>query len=243
MRSWKVLLPAAVVFVWLPCSAQPRETRKHYEIRSTVASASPHYLVTEIATKSRDAQARRIYLVQDSNGDRLVLTLTNHRVHGETVAEITDLATNEFVRAVVPIVRQERATVSAAPADPGAAAPTNPAPILVELNGATARLDRNDSRSSEWRESRSTLRRAATSDFLERLERLRAITVPGHELADFCGSLLRYILYNEACAATIMIAPLQPDCAYDAAFRYPCSDKQKLLIKRAAAQRTTLVVY
>jgi hypothetical protein len=201
-------------------TATAEERRRHYRITSASPESPVLYNVTEIVSANARSPGRRLYLLQDSNGDRLVLTETVDPRRDEMTREIRDLGTNEYVRSTVPHAGK-------AALDPG----EESARLRVELNGVVVLTTRKEASSREWRETRSKLRRAAGPAFLERLERMRGIPASAAILSGFCEQLLRFVLYNEECTAKWVVAPARPDCDFDAQFRYPCSDARKKAVK------------
>lgn len=166
----------------------------------------------------------------------MTLTYTRDYLDQTSVLEILDLQTKEYVRATSTFpfksaTREE--TIKEARANPALFESHDPFNI-IELNGVAA-----EAKDSEWttmktRDRRSNLRRAASAQFLERLERLRSI-VAKDPLRLFCAGLLRYVLYNEPCASSVTVTQEHGDCDFDALFHYACSDRQKGRLKDAIA--------
>lgn len=225
---------AALLFITTEASAGeqagPREVRRHYSFGSSPAT----YRVTAIARSPNNTEDRNLFLVEDVNGDRLTIEHRRDYLEQTSVHEIVDLQTKEFVRATVRLpfksaTREE--TIKEYRANPSLFEGTD-APVMIELNGVSAQAKETDWLGAKMREQRSTLRRAATAQFLERLERLRAVGGSDH-LQIFCTELLRYVLYNEACSSSLQVVQVHGDCAFDASFRYACSDQQKARLKKA----------
>ena len=218
-------------------NANAGEQRRHYKITSSGQKATVLYNVTEILSTDAKSTNLRLYLLQDSNGDRLVLTETADPRRNEITREIRDLATNEYVRSTVSHSDAVRKDVAVErQVDPAATPQVQPGedsvPLQVELNGIGVLTTRKEALSREWRESRSKLRRAAGPAFMERLERMRGIPASAEILSGFCEHVLRFVLYNDECTSKLTVAPAAPDCDFDAQFRYPCTDAQKKAIKR-----------
>lgn len=213
-------------------NANAEEQRRHYEISGAAPKSPVRYNVTEIVNPDGKSPDSRIYLMQDSNGDRLVLTETVDLRRDEITREVRDLGTNEYVRSTVPrsgdVVRKD--AVVEHRVHPG----DESARLRVEVNGVGILSTRKEALSPEWRETRSKLRRSAGPAFLERLERMRGIPTSAAILAGFCEHLLRFVLYNETCTSTLVVARARPDCDFDAQFRHPCSAAQKKAIKGMA---------
>jgi hypothetical protein len=107
-----------------------------------------------------------------------------------------------------------------------------PWPVEFTLNGVTVEGTYEDDPTETWRDGRSRLRGAASSAFLERLERLRPL-VAARPLSSMCMGMLRWFVYEESCSADSIVRPLKPDCAYDAEFGFPCSEQQKQRVRKA----------
>jgi hypothetical protein len=178
----------------------------------------------------------RLYLIEDS-GDRLTFADIRDYLNQTSVLEVRDTQTKEYVRATVSLPfksRSRTATAQEARENPDVLKDFDPATTL-ELNGASA-----VAKDSEWpraasRDKRSTLRRAASAQFIERLERLRPIAGGAGQFDPLCARLLRYILYNEPCALSVTAEDAFGDCDFDAAFGYPCTERQKDRLKTTVA--------
>jgi hypothetical protein len=236
-------VPHAVVLMFLavaPAIAQNVEVRHHYDATSRRIGAS--YRVTEIFSMPNETEDRRIFLLEDNEaGDRVLLTETRDYLRQTDSYEILDLQTKERIAAIVQWPYKS-ATRNETIEEMRAAPAVDP-PITLESGGVSV-----SARESEWetpngRERRSSLRRAATSQFLERLERMRPIIGASGMLTSFCAALLKFVLYHEACNGPIRFEPAPPDCDFDAAFRYKCSDAQKARVRQAAESKTLLRSY
>jgi hypothetical protein len=238
-------LNMVLVLLARPAFAQHIEIRRHYEVTEQLVPRNVRYVVTEIVTSAGEAETRSVYLVEESNGDRFVLMDRIDFLTQESVKEITDLATKEYARATayMPYKASTRTeTIAEMKRLKGASADADWSTVL-DVNGVTAEGVDGGCASPAWRDQRSALRRAATPQFLERLERMRPLLSRAATLTMFCYGLLRFVLYEEACDSRVRTAELQPDCTYDASFGFPCTEKQKQKIAQAAAQNKVLTRY
>lgn len=239
------LLVVAAITVIVCCiaaslHAQPVEVRHHYRAASSRIGNS--YGVTEIFAMPNETEDRSTFLLQDDiAGDRLLFTQTRDYLKQISEYEIVDLQTKERLVAIVQwpyksATRKE--TIEEMRAMP-AVDPT----ITLETGGVSVMAKESEWETPIGRERRSSLRRAATSQFLERLERLRPIIGASGKLTSFCAALLKFVLYHEACTGPVRFEPAQPDCDFDAAFRYKCSDAQKAKVQEAAKSKALLQAY
>jgi hypothetical protein len=217
--------------------------RRHYRLTDSRSATS--CTITEIEFDAGPAHDRTTYLFEDANGDRLLLSSTRDYLNQTTEVEIVDVATKELVRAAVthPWESATRAeTLAEIRRDPAVGAAWD-APIGIELNGVLVQAKASEWMARGMRDRRSSLRRAAGSPFLDRLERLRAFSGATSPLRLFCDHLLRYLLLNEACTSAVAQAYADPDCRFDAAFRYTCSDQQRQWIARRLAEGERVPAY
>ncbi|HEX7151639.1 MAG TPA: hypothetical protein VF618_09145 [Thermoanaerobaculia bacterium] len=215
---------------------QQRESRQHFQVSYGPAKLS--YRITRISQRPNETETRDFYLVEDSNGDRLMLTDRRDFLKQTSEHEVLDLATKEIVRATVQFPYKSatmRETLDEARKNP---IDDSRLEITLELNGVFATAKEAEWVSGTQRDALSSLRRAASGQFMERIERLRPVLGRG-ELALFCVSLFRFVLYQQACGGvSAPFEPAAPDCAFDAEFDFPCSDQQKQKIATAKAAGT-----
>ncbi|HEX9986234.1 MAG TPA: hypothetical protein VGF69_23440 [Thermoanaerobaculia bacterium] len=238
MRNAFVLICLTVVGADL-CQAQTqrnqREWRQHFTIEYPPAKLA--YRITKITEMPVESLTRELYLVEDGNGDRLLLTHVYDLAEQTVVYEVLDLETKEVVRATTHYPYKSatlRDTLDEA--RKAAPIPNEQLDVTLELNGVLSTAKQSEWASGAARDARSSLRRAASSRFLERLERLRPISGSRGELTLFCFSLLQLVLYEKECADSGgPLQPAAPDCSFDAEFPYPCSDQQKQKIATAKA--------
>jgi hypothetical protein len=96
------------------------------------------------------------------------------------------------------------------------------------------------------REWRTQIRESLDPVFLESLERLRAVFRADPRLQAFHDVLLEYVFHGGHCddgAARIVVEPAPPDCEFDAAAGFPCREKQKERVAKAAKESRLIEVY
>jgi len=226
-------------------NGKPMEWRSHYEavdMKSGIA-----YKFTEI-TQLPDESEDRIYtLVEDVvTHDRL---LVKHRINymdHEVSVEITDLDTHEVAAAASPLpyVSITRSgALDEIHKNPTLRSWRVPS-ITLSVNGVSQVASENEWLSTVTRDKRSAVRRAASPQFLEKLERLRVVGSSDSPLFHACSNVLTYFLYNEQCKAQAVHAVIAaPDCAFDASFQFNCSEKSKQRIAKAKEAGESLERY
>jgi hypothetical protein len=103
-------------------------------------------------------------------------------------------------------------------------------------------------REAEWNEAgnarawKSELRRVMTPSLLEAIERMRPLTEHAQFLA--YRSLFSRVLHAaDAIDSKALVTDAAPDCRFDEAFGFECSDEQKLAITEAEKKGKPLVRY
>ncbi|HEX9983503.1 MAG TPA: hypothetical protein VGF69_09575 [Thermoanaerobaculia bacterium] len=218
------------------CHAQTQryqpERRQHFLVEYKPAKLA--YRVTKISQRPNETETRDFYLVEDSTGDRLLLTDRRDFLKQTSEHEVLDLSTKELLRSVVQYPYKSatlRETLEELRNGPKHDDSTFM--LTMELNGVSATAKLGAWSSGTERDALSSLRRSATAQFIERVERLRPLIGRG-ELAMFCVSLFEFFLYQQSCGgASAPFQPAVPDCDFDAEFDFPCSDQQKQKISAA----------
>ncbi len=214
---------------------KPIEWRTHYEARDPKSGVA--YKMTEITQLPNETEDRHYTLVEDAaSRERLIVKYSMNFFDHEVVVEVTDLDTRETASASSP-VPYKSITRS------GALDEIHKNPVLrnwrvpsitVNVNGVKETASEGEWLSKSIRDKRSALRKAASPQFLERLERLRSVGTPDSPLFPVCSNILLYLLYNETCKTPdVHTENAQPDCAFDSSFRFDCSQKSKDRIAKA----------
>jgi hypothetical protein len=239
-----VVATLVIVLYAAGAAAQFVDNRQHFEVIDNSEKPIVRYVVTHVFALHGSTEDRDVFLVRDANGDRLRFRITTDYLNQTKLREITDLDTKEFARttAHMPYKTASRDTTVAAMRRERATGKPAPWPVEFTLNGVTVEGLYESDPPEDWRDSRSMLRAAASSAFLERLERLRPLlgTKP---LSSMCAGMFRWFVYEESCASDSIVRPLQPDCAYDAEFGFPCSEQQKQRVRAAEDEGRKLQRY
>jgi hypothetical protein len=98
-----------------------------------------------------------------------------------------------------------------------------PTGLTINVNGVEETLSETEWKSSASAVKKSTLWRAASSQFLDVLHRLRAIGTQSELAPSLCSGVLAALLYDATCTPGPEIVTAKPDCSFDASFRYACS--------------------
>lgn len=229
-------------------AAQFVDSRQHFEVTDNNEKPVVRYVVTHIFALHGSTEDRDVFLVRDViNGDRLRLRVTMDYLNQLKIREIVDLETKEYARttARMPYKTASRDQTIAEMRRARAAGKLGPWPVEFTLNAVTVQGTYEHAPTEAWRDDRSMLRGAASSAFLERLERLRPLVAleSSEPLSSMCMAMMRWFVYEESCATDSIVRPLKPDCAYDAEFGFPCSEQQKQRIRTAADEGRVLRRY
>lgn len=226
--------------------SRPVEWRRHFE--GADAKSGVAYKMTEITQLPNTTEDRLYVLVEDATThDRLVVRQVIDYFNHEQLIEVTDLDTKETAKT-------SRALPYRAITRAGAADEVRKNPELRRQLVVATTLNVNgvefSASEAEWRttlavrDKRSALRRAASPQFLERLERLRVVSAGDSPVGDLCFGLLRGLLYNETCKTEdVEVHAAKPDCTFDASFKFDCSKESKERVARAKAAGETLERY
>lgn len=209
------------------------EARHHY--RYSNEQSGLRYRATKIFRLPNNTESSETWLFEDESGKRMTLVETRDYLRQTKVLEITDLETKDVARVTVQFpfkattlqetIVEGRAWLATESID---------LPMTLEVNGVSFAAKESEWKSERHtRNARSSLRRAGSPVFLERLERLRPI-VAGGELILVCHELLRYVLYNVPCREELQPERAFGDCSFDAAFGHPCSERQKKRVRESA---------
>jgi len=216
-------------------NGKPNEWRSHFEAVDKASGTA--YRFTEI-TQLPDESEDRIYtLVEDTaSHDRLVVKQRMNYMDHEASVEITDLDTHETASATSPLpyVSITRSgALDEIHKNPALRSWRVPS-ITLSVNGVAQTASETEWLSNVTRDRRSSVRKAASPQFLEKLERMRVVGASDSPLFHACGSVLTYLLYNERCRAQdVHTAVAFPDCAFDASFKFSCSEQSKQRIAKA----------
>jgi len=242
---------AALAFVTGPLIAQSDsgktvEWRSHFEVADAKSGAA--YRITEIVQLPNTSEDRDILLLEDRvSGNRLLIREVLDYLNHESRMEVTDLQTKETLTSSSPLPYKSitrDGAVDEAKKNPSLSR-SEVTSITLNVNGVEYTASESEWRSlTGAREKRSALRQAASAQFLERLERLRAVAVANSPLGLLGSKVLRYILYGQSCdAAPLSPVPSTPDCTFDGSFGFACSKAQRDKVERAAAAKQLLAHY
>lgn len=214
----------------------PVEWRQHFE--SIDEKSHARYRITEITRLPNQTLNETFILIEDVQGhERLQVKHTINFFDHVATLEITDLDTKETAEASSPLGYKSITRAGAIDEirkDPALRRARIPE-ITLTVNGVQETASEDEWSSSVIRDKRSALRKAASPQFLERLERLRSVGTSDSPVFQVCGGVLKYLLYNETCKSPDVHTKIAaPDCAFDSSFRFECSKKSK---DRIAAAR------
>lgn len=241
LRIWLVV----AVLVIAGTEAAASERRQHFAVKGEDFGLA--YSVTKITQTPNDTETREIYLIEDLvSHDRLVITDRRDYLNQTREVEAVDLALKE--KAVATVSFPYKSATRTETLDEMRAAKkegTLPAdlPVTIDINGVSVTSFEREWTSDKARDRRSSVRRAASNMFMERLERLRPIVGSAGEMGNVCRFLLALVLNHEACRGPVKFTPAAPDCAFDSSFRYACNDTQKRKIAEAKESGKVLAHY
>jgi hypothetical protein len=226
--------------------AQTPDTRHHFEVFDEEQD-NVVYDVTEIIKSSEQSSESNV-LVRDAGLGEFVIQRIRSFKEQTITYRINDVKNRTFIEASAKMpfaakTRQETLQEGRQ---------TNlgdlPAIVTIETNGG-----RWDSVESEWedraalRQFRHRLRQSVDSFLLEAIERMRG--TPLTSVVDTFYSLIgQLVIYgppggDAAVPPFVKVREVDPDCAFDAHFGFPCSAKQLERVTKAAKTGKTLPQY
>jgi|GEM_PF-6240848 len=234
-RTLQAAFILGVIMFHGPAVIAQSDTLRSVEWRSHSVAHDPsgaNYRMTEIEQLPNEFEDRMYVLIQDAaTGDRLsALYVINYLDH-EVAVTVTDLDTKEVATSRNPLPFKSitrDGVVAEARKDPAIRTLRIDA-VTIGINGVEQTAGENDWLSPRTRDQRSTVRKAASPQFLERLERLRPLAAAESPVQQVFSHLLRYLLSGTACTAQtgLQTESAEPDCEFDASFHFPCSQKAK----------------
>jgi hypothetical protein len=240
--AFSVSLPAMAADDKAPIT----ETRRHFRVAAE--SGAVLYEGTEVTRASEDISETHL-LVSDS-GDANVILRRLWAFKSQAVTyRISDVKDRTFIQVSykLPFVaKTRRETLDEARGNTRLM--DVPSIVRVETNGG--RWDGFDTEWDEYtrlRQVRHDLRQTIDFWLLEAIERMRG-TLFVTEFADTFLTLIgRIVIYDyhadTSSTSDVHATEVFPDCAFDAGFGYPCSEKQLARIKAAAKQSEPLTIY
>jgi len=227
------LCVAWLVFAGVANAAeQPRESevRRHFEVLNSANEVL--YEATEIVRLSDGADAMFMLIRDIGHGEfamRRVWTFEDQNV----VTRISDLKDRTYVQttAKMPFHSKTRLeTLAEGRRDPR----HTEAPVMFKMETNGGRWDAVESdleESSVLRRLRHDLRQTVDFFLLEAIERMRGSLLGIAEGEVYFPMLARYVIYDldteETEAVGIKTRDAMPNCGFDQAFGFPCSEKQK----------------
>jgi hypothetical protein len=222
-------------------SAERKESgwRRHFVITS--ADGARLYEGTEITRLTDITDEKHILVRDEGHGDFVIRKVWNFET--QTVHHrISDLKDRTFLQLSykMPFTSRTRLDTLAEARDNPAILPQVMTVMTLETNGGTW-----EGSESEWlqdpnrlRALRHSVRATLNSFIIEAIERGRGLlfsTTAGHA---FFAILGRYAVYDtdgeEADADLLPARAAPPNCAFDDAFGYPCTEKQKAFIRKTS---------
>lgn len=250
MRLTSVLLllaltaPAAVSADGETAVRPKLDQRRHFLVRH---GTDVLYEATEISRTS-DQAIETIVLARDVGYGDFILrdNWTFKKKH--TIIRISDVKDKVYAQA-----SYTKSTTGETFAEVLAELRANPglrfAPSVVSLETTGGRWDGLHTDLDEYlrlRSLRREIRQTIDSYLLEAMERMRGTlfdTLVGLAFRDFVAQFVVYDVSDDAAEATVAIKDVAADCTFDAAFGFPCSEKQKERVKKAADAGKPLTRY
>jgi hypothetical protein len=225
---------------------KPTEMRNHFSILGESGEAL--YDITEVIRLGEDFEENHLLIHDEGHGDFLLNREWNYRDQIITY-RMNDLKNRAFIQqsSKAPFNSKTRVgTLAEAKRNPNLV--DVPAVVKIETNGGEWEGIHTDwDEYSRLRRFRHDLRQTLDPFMLEALERMRGtiLTLPGMA-AGFYQLVGRFIIYDQRSDETLTTVKqiaLQPDCDFDKAFGYPCSEKQLERVSRAAKEGLPLSTY
>jgi len=219
------------------------EVRQHYEIESS--GGLDDYAITRIIRDSEIRDGAQI-LIRNASGVRFVVTRTGDYEHQRSTYEIRNLDTKDVLRVQYskPFTSKTRAaTIKEAHENPALMDADQPFEISTTSDATVTGLY------SHWRDPetarrwRSQIRQMLTPDFIDQLEIMQSSGLLDTPLVEAIDKMLmEYVLYRTDCQVPnqLHVQLVVPDCKFDGAFGFSCSDKQAERASAAAEKKLAM---
>jgi hypothetical protein len=225
--------------------------RRHFVITSK--DAVRLYEGSEITRLSDSADEKFLLVRDEGHGDFIIRNVWNFKT--QTVQHrISDLQDRAFFQLSykMPFTSRTRLeTLAEARLTPGLLSPASTL-LKLETNGGTWEGFEADwqGNPAQLRELRHGIRSTLNGFILEAIERGRGLLFSTMEGSAFFTILGRYAVYGtnltDDAEADPDLSPSRtatPNCEFDNAFGFPCSEKQKSFLKKAADEGTVVEMY
>lgn len=223
----------------------PSEIRRHFGI--TGPTGNVLYEVTEIIRVS-DTVDSSYLLVRDEGHNDLVMRNAWTFADQKVVSRISDVKDRTFVQVSYTMPFQSKTRLKTLEE-----ARTNrqlqqlPSILRFETNGGEwAGVETDWDEHVQIRRLRHDMRQTIDFSLLESIERMRGTLLSTPDGEKFFPLLVRFIVYDsgtDSAQEGLKTRDEKPDCGFDASFGYPCSEKQKERVAKAAKSDTLLKRY
>ena len=240
MRVMQVLRPLRVAFTALSLLTTTMfAAQTELRSRSNVVGTDKrvHYELAEIVRLS-DSDEANIVLVRDAaTGDRYVLERLRSYTRKTSTWIIRDPKGEAAIQTRFPLpfaakTRQE--VLEEARENPALA--SVPTILTIETNGGTwSGLETSWDEWSELRKVRHDIRRATSFHLLEGIERMRDSVFAQPAGQGFYDLVAKFVVYDadDPPDARLRSVRAMPNCDFDRAFGFPCSDAQQKRVRKA----------
>jgi hypothetical protein len=231
--AWLLLVPSLL----LGDENRQSDFRRHFEVIGPAGDVL--YEVTEIIRLADDTHSSFMLVRDTGHGDfvmRNVWTFENQ----VAITRISDLKDRAFVQmaATMPFQSKTRLeTMAEAKGNPWYA--EVPLVVKMETNGGRWDSLETDIKESQMlRRIRHDLRRTVDFFLPEAIERMRDSLFGIAEGEPYLAMLARYVIYDvgseDASQVGIKTGDAIPNCGFDQSFGFPCTEKQKERVAKAA---------
>jgi hypothetical protein len=221
------------------------DRRHHYILRD--ADAVIHFEVTTISRSSEQATHETVLVRDPTHGDAILQHIATFS-DMEVSFSISDVKKRDYIRSSFKLPFNAR--TRSGMLEESARQPQlqrTPALLTITTNGGEWRGV--DSEWGQWQKLRTlrhSIRPTLSFYLLEIVERMRGsvfATHPADTFYDFVGKYVVYDVGDELRLPDLKETVEQPDCSFDKAFGYPCTDEQAQKVRAAEAAGQVLANY
>lgn len=250
MNTVRVALVAVLLLSTTPAThgsepAKVMEYRRHFQI--VAAKDVVMYKFTDL-TRVADDVDENLYLVHDEGYGDFIMRRTWSFPEQTITHRISDIKDGAFIQYTYKTSltsRTRRETLAEGRENPQLL--DTPVAVTLETNGGKwEAIDTDWNDEAELRRLRNAIRQSLDFRLLEGIERMRGsvfATPVGEVFYVHIGRLVLYDHANNTPIGSMKSRDAAPDCAFDAAFGFKCSEKQEKRVTQAAKKGLVLNSY
>jgi len=230
MTDMKITRYCFAVLVLASLGAQASESRQHF----LITNGSNRFTATRIDNVDTHRTISTVLMRDEKTGRLYRFESTRNYVAQTAEYRLSDVAGKEFVSARYNLPLKAASREATGAELRAMQKSTIRVPLTLSVPGQSHTLNEEEWLGGTGGPIRAKLRGHLSAEFQDMLARISSVmSVP--QLSDFCFELVGRVV-GEVCrpVASVRLATMPPDCAFDASFGATCSEKQ---MERAKAVR------